>query len=106
MREKIIGELMIRNMFKKLIIIFLILNVLLYSFAALNEHHIYECNDENCAICKIIEVAKLLTKYSFRLEISFIYAIFLSLVALFLVDYKNDSLVQKSLLYQKVQFNE
>ena len=97
---------MMKENIKKLIIIFLIINVLLYSFASANEHHIDECDNENCAICKIIEVAKIITRYSFSLEINSIYAVLLSLIVLFSVKYENDILVQEPLLYQKVQFNE
>jgi hypothetical protein len=105
MRKKIIGELMIRNLIKNLVIIFLILNILTYSFALANEHHVYECHDENCIICQIIEVARIVTRYSSVLEILLQYEILIYLIAS-LVNYRNSSLIQESLVFQKVQFNE
>ena len=90
---------------KKVIIIFLILNILLYSFALANEHHICECHDENCAICKIIEVARIIARYSLNLGIFLQYTILIYLIALLVNNYRND-IAQESLVFQKVQFNE
>ena len=97
---------MIRSFIKKLVIIFLVLNVLLYSFASINEHHIDECHEENCAICKIIEVSKIITRYNLNVGICLLYSMLLCITEEILVSYINGFLVQKSLLYQKVQFNE
>ena len=90
---------------KKAVIITCIICLLIMSFISQNQYHIDNCNEEDCEICIIIQMAKmmmnnLLGTIIIILEIFALYYV-LSRIKKCEVIIRN-----KSLLFRKVQLNE
>ena len=94
---------------KKIILKMLIIIVsisLIYSFIVSQDfHHLDTCNDEHCHKCSAIHYAQNIVKLSITILIySFIYS-FVDCCLSYLHE-EIEVFVQKSLVFQKVQFNE
>ena len=94
-----------KDIIKKIIVAILVISLFFSFVVSLDFHHLDSCHEENCHKCSFIHYVQNILK-SF-----FIILIYLNMV--FFVDFclsqlhrKIQIFMQKSLVFQKVQFNE
>lgn len=94
-----------RLMSKKILVVLLSFLVILASIISMGHVHIVNCHNDDCAICAMIHFSNQV--------ISIFYRVIILLITLMLISYYLSrlhetikSICVKSLIYQKVQFNE
>ena len=90
---------------KRAVIIICIICLFVMSFISQNEYHLDNCIDEDCQICLMIQIAKAIMNNLMGVIVllieSFIIYFILSRIK------KNKTIIiNKSLIYRKVQLNE
>lgn len=70
-----------------------------------DEHHLETCNEENCALCSIIHIAKTIINISVAI-ITCTFIGFLIRLLLLIIHKEKGIFAHKSLVLQKVQLNE
>ena len=97
-----------KNILKAIKIIAIVFCVasLIFSFVvSRDKHHLDTCTNEHCALCNIIHIAQNIISLSVAFVIYVIIGFLIYFFLARLYEEKN-SLVQSSLVFQKVQLNE
>ena len=90
---------------KRVLIIICIICLFIMSFISQNEYHLDNCIDENCQICVIIQIAKAIMNNLMGVIVLLVESFIIYFILSRIKKIKKN-IMNKSLIYRKVQLNE
>ena len=91
--------------FKNVTILFIVAILVFFLIVSQDEHHLETCHEDNCIQCAIIHIAQNIIRLSMACAVAFTIGVSIYFL-LYRLSKEHIVFALKSLVFQKVQFNE